>query len=61
MELLTKNEQQSFGSRPHFCQGTHVVRRAFAPVMLPILFDRFPNSTLPNLSTVVWPAFGFRD
>ena len=56
----SKNQHQSFGSGPHFCQGTHVARRAVAQVMLPILFDRFPNLSLPDPSTVVWRGFGFR-
>ncbi len=51
---------QSFGNGPHFCQGTHVARRAIAQVMLPILFDRFPNMTLPDPDAVVWRGFGFR-
>ncbi|MGY9033723.1 MAG: cytochrome P450 [Rhodobacterales bacterium] len=56
----TKSTHQSFGNGPHFCQGTHVARRAVAQVMLPILFDRFPNMSLPDQSAVVWRGFGFR-
>ena len=55
-----KNPHQSFGNGPHFCQGTHVARRAIAHVMLPILFDRFPNMTLPEPEKVIWRGFGFR-
>ncbi len=51
---------QSFGNGPHFCQGTHVARRAIAQVMLPILFDRFPNMSLPDPNAVIWRGFGFR-
>lgn len=51
---------QSFGNGPHFCQGTHVARRAIAQVMLPILFERFPNMTVPNWGDVLWRGFGFR-
>lgn len=51
---------QSFGNGPHFCQGTHVARRAVAQVMLPLLFDRFPNMSLPNPDAVIWRGFGFR-
>ncbi len=54
------NPHQAFGNGPHFCQGTHVARRAVAKVMLPILFDRFPNMKIPDLSAVVWHGFGFR-
>lgn len=49
---------QAFGNGPHFCQGTHVARRAVAHVMLPLLFDRFPNMELAG--DVVWSGFGFR-
>ena len=55
-----RNPHQSFGNGPHFCQGTHVARRAVAHIMLPILFDRFPNMELPNPDDVIWRGFGFR-
>ena len=55
-----KNPHQAFGNGPHFCQGTHVARQAVADVMLPILFDRFPNMTLPDPAAVIWRGFGFR-
>ena len=55
-----KCPHQSFGNGPHFCQGTHVARRAVGQVMLPILFDRFPNMTLPDPDAVTWRGFGFR-
>lgn len=51
---------QSFGNGPHFCQGTHVARRAVARVMLPVLFDRFPNMEIPDTDAVIWRGFGFR-
>lgn len=51
---------QAFGNGPHFCQGTHVARRAIAQVMLPILFERFPNMSIPNWDEVKWRGFGFR-
>ena len=54
------NQHQSFGNGPHFCQGTHVARRAVGQVMLPILFERFPNMSIPNLDDVLWRGFGFR-
>lgn len=50
---------QAFGNGPHFCQGTHIARRAIAHVMLPLLFDRFPNMTLPDPDAVIWRGFGF--
>lgn len=55
-----KNPHQSFGNGPHFCQGTHVARRAIGQVILPILFDRFPNMSLPDPDAVKWRGFGFR-
>ena len=55
-----KNPHQSFGNGPHFCQGTHVARRAVAQVMLPVLFDRFPNMSIPRTEDVIWRGFGFR-
>ncbi|RYH03795.1 cytochrome P450 [Salipiger sp. IMCC34102] len=51
---------QSFGNGPHFCQGTHVARRAVGHIMLPALFDRFPNMTIPDTDAVIWRGFGFR-
>ncbi len=55
-----KHPHQAFGNGPHFCQGTHVARQAIADVMLPILFDRFPNMSLPDPASVIWRGFGFR-
>lgn len=51
---------QSFGNGPHFCQGTHVARRAVGQVMLPMLFDRFPNMRIPEPTDVIWSGFAFR-
>ncbi|KMW57708.1 Plant-inducible protein PinF2, cytochrome P450-like protein [Candidatus Rhodobacter oscarellae] len=56
--LRPKAPHQAFGNGPHFCQGTHVARRAVAEVMLPLLFDRFPQMELAG--DVVWQGFGFR-
>ncbi|MCL4120873.1 UNVERIFIED_CONTAM: hypothetical protein GTU68_055882 [Idotea baltica] len=53
-----KNQHQSFGNGPHFCQGTHVARRQIGQVMLPILFERFPNMQLAG--DVPFRGFGFR-
>jgi cytochrome P450 len=55
-----KKSHQAFGNGPHFCQGSHVARRAVADVMLPILFDKFPNMSIPNRDDVIWRGFGFR-
>ena len=55
-----KTPHQAFGNGPHFCQGTHVARRAVGKVMLPLLFDRFPDMSLPDPGAVIWRGFGFR-
>jgi len=55
-----KAPHQAFGNGPHFCQGTHVARRMLADIMLPMLFDRFPNMTLPEPDGVKFVGFGFR-
>ena len=54
------NSHQAFGNGPHFCQGTHVARKAVANIMLPMLFDRFSKMTIPDVSDVIWHGFGFR-
>ncbi len=55
-----KAPHQAFGNGPHFCQGTHVARRALGKIMLPLLFDRFPDMSLPDPEQVIWRGFGFR-
>ena len=55
-----KSPHQAFGNGPHFCLGTQVARRAVGGVMLPLLFDRFPNMKIPNDDDVIWRGFGFR-
>lgn len=55
-----ENPHQSFGNGPHFCQGAHVARRAVGRVMLPVLFDRFPDMEIPDRDAVIWRGFGFR-
>lgn len=54
-----KGTHQSFGNGPHFCMGTHVARRSIGQVLLPMLFDRFPDMALPDPNDVVWSGFGF--
>lgn len=55
-----KTPHQAFGVGPHFCQGTHIARRMLAQIVLPMLFDRFPNMTLPDPDVVRFRGFGFR-
>lgn len=55
-----KNPHQSFGNGPHHCAGAHVARRTVGKIILPMLFDRFPNMTLPDREAVQWRGFGFR-
>lgn len=59
MVYRDKVGHQSFGNGPHFCQGTHVARRAVGQIMLPMLFDRFPNMTIPVDEDVLWRGFAF--
>lgn len=55
-----KAPHQAFGSGPHHCQGMHVSRLTVGAIMLPMLFERFPNMTLPDPEAVQWRGFGFR-
>ena len=56
--LRKKAPHQAFGNGPHFCQGTHVARRMLGNIMLPMLFERFPNMQIAG--EVPWYGFGFR-
>lgn len=55
-----KCRHQAFGNGPHMCQGNRVARHAVGEVMLPLLFDRFPDMSIPDDSQVLWRGFGFR-
>lgn len=55
-----ETRHQAFGNGPHFCMGTHVARRLIGEVVLPILFDRFPDMSLADTDAVIWSGFGFR-
>lgn len=55
-----KAPHQAFGNGPHFCQGTHIARRMLGQIVLPMLFDRFPNMTLADPEAVKFWGFGFR-
>lgn len=55
-----KKTHQSFGAGPHFCQGTHVARMMVANILLPRMFERFPNMEIREPKDVVWSGFGFR-
>jgi cytochrome P450 len=55
-----KGPHQAFGNGPHFCQGTHVARRMIGQILLPVLFDRFPNMRLADPLGVRFVGFGFR-
>ena len=54
------NKHQSFGSGPHHCAGAHIARRTVGAIMVPMLFERFPNMTLDTSEEVKWRGFGFR-
>ncbi|WP_323036830.1 cytochrome P450 [Pararhodobacter sp.] len=51
---------QSFGGGPHHCMGTHISRAMIGKIMLPMLFERFPNMKLMSPNDVNWSGFGFR-
>ena len=55
-----RTPHQAFGNGPHFCQGTHIARRMLANILLPMLFDRFPDMALPEPEKVRFWGFGFR-
>lgn len=55
-----KKTHQSFASGPHFCQGAHVARMLMSQIMLPMLFERYPNLSLPEPDKVPWNGFAFR-
>lgn len=55
-----KHAHQAFGNGPHFCQGKHIARRMLADILLPRLFARFPNMSLPDPGAVKFRGFGFR-
>lgn len=55
-----KKPHQAFGNGPHMCQGNRVARLAVGKIMLPLLFERFPNMEIPDASKVIWRGFGFR-
>ncbi|MDF0600802.1 cytochrome P450 [Psychromarinibacter sp. C21-152] len=58
--LRKRSPHQSFGSGPHHCLGTHLARMMLGKIMLPLIFERFPNIELVAPETVVWKGFGFR-
>jgi cytochrome P450 len=58
--LRETNPHQAFGNGPHHCAGAHLSRRTVGDILLPMLFDRFPNMKLPDPSIVRWSGFGFR-
>ncbi len=51
---------QAFGNGAHFCLGAHAARKMVGEIMLPLLFDRFPNLSIPDPGAVEWKGFGFR-
>ena len=49
---------QAFGNGPHHCAGAHLSRRTVGDILMPMLFERFPNMTLPDPASVRWHGFG---
>ena len=37
-----------------------MARRTVGKIILPLLFDRFPDMRLPDPQAVIWKGFGFR-
>ena len=58
--LENKAVHQSFGNGPHFCLGKHLARNTISNIMLPKLFERFPDIRLANKDDVIFSGFGFR-
>jgi cytochrome P450 len=58
--LREPNPHQAFGNGPHHCAGAHLSRRTVGAILLPMLFERFPNMTLLDPASVRWHGFGFR-
>ena len=58
--LRDNMKHQAFGNGAHFCAGSHVSRRTVGAILLPMLFDRFPNMQIADPSNVLWRGFGFR-
>jgi cytochrome P450 len=58
--LRTDNPHQAFGNGPHHCAGASLSRRTVGDILLPMLFERFPNMSLPDPDSVRWHGFGFR-
>ena len=54
------NPHQAFGNGPHHCAGAHLSRRTVGDILLPMLFERFPNMQLHDPAVVRWHGFGFR-
>ncbi len=55
-----RKPHQSFGAGPHHCMGTHISRMMVGKIMLPMIFDRFPNMSLVPDEDPNWFGFGFR-
>jgi cytochrome P450 len=55
-----KAPHQAFGNGPHHCSGAQVARKTVGEIMLPMIFERFPNMELNKPEDVVWYGFGFR-
>ena len=58
--LRESNPHQAFGNGPHHCAGAHLSRATVGTILMPMLFERFPNMTLLDPAYVRWHGFGFR-
>ena len=55
-----RKPHQAFGNGPHFCMGTHIARMLIGDLLLPRLFEKFPNLAFDPSQPVEWRGFGFR-
>jgi cytochrome P450 len=56
----SETRHYSFGNGAHFCMGAHLSRMSIGEVLLPMLFERFPDMALENASAVPWYGYVFR-
>ena len=57
--LRESNPHQAFGNGPHHCAGAHLSRATVGTILLPMLFERFPNMTLLDPACVRWQRIRF--
>lgn len=56
----TAKPNQTFGNGPHKCLGADLYKVLIADVVLPKLFERFPQMSLENPKDITFQGFAFR-